>query len=252
MACIGTECRAWARWLLRVLVPVVLLAGTLAAEQVTGKALLRRADGLINAGRPPEAEALLTEAIAQGEGGVELLLRLGISQSLQQKYDESEATFRQALKLNPREPRVLHNLGMLFLNQHRYDEALDYFHQTLKVRSWHPQSNFYIGVIHERRGEREKAMEYYIRELNVNPANPSAWRQYIQLQDDRRNLQDRGIPWGILAVWLVVVAVSGTLFWLKKTYWDIEESPGFAPEPEALRPRGSKTSPTGGSGTSFE
>jgi len=209
-------------------------AGVWAAgeEPLSGRALLGRVDGLLNAGRAAEAEALLQQAATLDRTDVEILLRLGIAQSLQQHYAESEATFKRALEAAPREPRLLHNLGLLYLRQHRYDEALDYFQRSLQVRPWHPQSNFYIGVIHERRGEPEEALRYYIKELNVNPANPSAWRQYIKLREASRGVEREGFPWDMLAIWLCVVAFAGALYWVKRTYWDLEESPGFSAETE--------------------
>ena len=229
----GSGPRWWA-----LVVAVALLVGVSAAEEptpnsgLTGRALLRRADGLLNAGRASEAEVLLSQAVALGQADVETLLRLGIAQSVQQKFSQSEATLERAVELAPEEPRVLHNLGLLYLRQERYDKALDYFQRSLRVRPWHPQSNFYIGVIHERRGEPEEALRYYIRELNVNPANPSAWRQYIQLRDAPRRTDGGGFPWDMLLIWLLVVAAAGALYWLKRVYWDGGESPGFSAELE--------------------
>lgn len=243
MSSIGIRQREGSAWLLPAIAALALLAATLQAEDPTGKALLNRATGLLNTGQAAEAEALLQRAIAQDGPNVETLLRLGIAQSVQNKYGESEAAFRQALELAPREPRLLHNLGLLFLRQERYDEALDHFHQALEVRSWHPQSNFYIGVIHQRRGNQEEALRYYIEELNVNPANPSAWRQYYQLRQAQRGLSDgaagkeKEFPWTMVAIWLVVLAASATFYWLKKAYWDMEDSPGFASELEGTEDR---------------
>jgi len=232
MACIGIRRRGRWCWPLQGILALALLAGALRAEEATTKSQLRQVDGLLN--RPPvssaqaaKAEALLNEVIERDGATVEALLRLGIAQSLQEKYADSETTFNQALQLAPREPRLLHNLGMLLLRQKRYDEALAYFHQALEVRPWHPQSNFYIGVIHERRGQPEEALHYYIEELNVNPANPSAWRQYTQIREAQREGRRRGVPWNMLAIWLVVVAASATLYWFKKSFWEPGESAGF-------------------------
>lgn len=201
--------------------------------------VLAQADALVNAGQAAEAETLLQEAVARRGPGVEALLRLGIAQSLQSKYAESEATFHRGLELAPREPRFLHNLGLLFLRQERYDEALDYFQRALDVRSWNPESNFCIGWIHERRGNREEALHSYITELNVNPGSANAWRQYLALRGTERPAKGQPFPWDMLAIWLVVVLLSGTLYWLRRNYWGVAPSPGFREETEGPEfPRG--------------
>jgi tetratricopeptide (TPR) repeat protein len=216
------------------------LVTTLAASLLTtvlaagcGKGdVLKQADDLLAADRAAEAEVLLQGAIARQGPGVEALLRLGMAQSLQSKYADSEATFRAALGLAPREPRVLHDLGLLFLRQQRYDEALQHFQQALDVRSWNPESNFYIGWIHERRGDREEALRRYVAELNVNPSNGLAWGQYRALLGAERPAKERGFPWDMLAIWLLVLALCGTLYWLKRNYGGLAPSAGFHQETE--------------------
>ena len=200
------------------------------AAESAPRSELRRIDSMLYSGQFAEAEAELRQALAQSGASVELLLRLGNTLSLQEEYEKSEAVFQQALALEPAEPRILHNLGMMFLRQKRYDEALEYFHQTLAVRSWHPHTNFYIGVIHERRGDVEEALRSYIEELNVNPASASAWRRYVLLQRGDRASRTQEFPWPMVAIWLAVVLFSVALYWLKKSYWDLPESPGFSPD----------------------
>jgi tetratricopeptide (TPR) repeat protein len=219
-------------------VAIGVLTSTLAAGSA-GDDVVKRADELLGASQAAQAEVLLQEALAKagpdpqpgGAASVEVLLRLGTAQSLQSKYVESEATFRAALELAPREPRVPQNLGLLFLRQERYDDAIQYFQRALEVRPGNPESNFYIGRIHERRGNPEEALRSYIAELNVNPANGNAWRYYWLLRRGER-AGKRPFPWDMLAIWLVVVVVSATLYWLKRTYWDLQSSPGFRQEPE--------------------
>jgi tetratricopeptide (TPR) repeat protein len=210
---------------------VGLLVTALSARSLVAD-VLGQADELLSTGQTAEAETLLQEAIARQGPGVEALLRLGTAQLLQSKYAESEASLRAALALAPEEPRLLHNLGLLFLRQQRYDEALPYFQQALEVRSWDPESNFYIGWIHERRGNSEEALRSYIAELNVNPTNANAWRQYLALRGAERPAQGQAFPWDMLAIWLVVLGLCGTLYWLKRNYGLLSPSPGFREETE--------------------
>ncbi len=217
-----------AGWLVSLAVVAVLTAPAAAGAAVSHPEL-RRLDAELRSGRTAEVEAELNELLSQSGPDIELLLRLGNALSLQEKHAESEAAFREALELDPQEPRVLRDLGMLFLRQQRYDEALQYLQQSLEARDWQPESNFYIGVIHERRGDAEKAMDYYIQELNVNPASASAWRRYVLLKRGDRLTDKEVFPWGWLAVWLGVVAVCALLYWMKVTYWQLPESPGFPP-----------------------
>ena len=238
MCSTGISRGEWGWRALGALLAVGLLTSTLAAGS-PGDDVVRQADELLAASQAAQAEVLLQEALAKGGPGpqpgaaasVEVLLRLGIAQSLQSKYAESEATFRAALALAPREPRVPQNLGLLFLRQQRYDEAIQYFQQALDVQPGNPESNFFIGRIHERRGNQEEALRSYIAELNVNPVNGNAWRQYLVLRGAERPAK-QAFPWNMLAIWLVVVVVSATLYWLKRTYWDLQSSPGFRQEPE--------------------
>jgi len=220
-----------------VLVVGILLAGL--APPCPAADVLSQADELLGKGQAAEAEVLLQGTLGEAGPGprpgraasVEVLLRLATAQSLQSKYAEGEATLRTALELAPKEPRVAQGLGLLFLRQERYDEAIQYFQQALDVQPGNPESNFYIGRVHERRGNPEAALRSYIAELNVNPTSGNAWRQYLSLRGGERAGQ-RPFPWDMLAIWLAVVAVSATLYWLKRTYWDLQSSPGFRQEPE--------------------
>jgi tetratricopeptide (TPR) repeat protein len=207
---------------------VALLISALPAA--TADDVFAQADDLLAKGQAAEAESLLQEAVARQGPAVEVLLRLGIVQGFQSKYDDSEATFRRGLALAPHDPKLLHNLGLLFLRQERYDEALACFQQALDAQPSNPESNFCIGWIHQRRGDREEALRSYIVELNVNPSNANAWRQYLALRDADRPRTEQGFPWDMLAIWLAVVGFSATLYWLKKNYGDLRSSAGFPEE----------------------
>jgi len=236
----GTKRRLWTRFTLLATalmaaglgITLVLLLRSGSGREGAIKKLLSEADGLLWSGRAAEAETLLKRGMAEYGETVDGLLRLGTAQSLEKKFAEGEVSFKRGLELEPDEPRLLHNLGLMYLRQKRYDEALAYFKKTLEVRPWHPQSNFYISVIHKRQGNTDEAMKYVINELNVNAPNPSAWRQFLELRDSAQKPGKRGFPWDMLTIWAGIVAASALLYWLKRSFWEPGESPGFSTDPD--------------------
>ncbi|HYE62408.1 MAG TPA: tetratricopeptide repeat protein [Phycisphaerales bacterium] len=85
--------------------------------------LLQRANALLDAGQPAQAEAILKRAIAAAPahpGGYALMTA---ALSVQQRYVQAEYFAKQALDRAPDEPMLLHNYGQMLNHVGKYAQA---------------------------------------------------------------------------------------------------------------------------------
>lgn len=192
-------------------------ATALHPQQPVSRASLRQGDALMKAERFEEALAVWQALAGQEPTNSEVLLRLGIAQSMLRRYDEARKSLDAALKASPSDARIPHNLGLLFLRQGRDRDAETYLKRALAIQGWHPEANYHLGVIAESRGEKEKALEFYTQELNVNASCAKAWERAFRLREDLKGPQTSPVSGREAVAFLAAcLIVSAGLLVLKK------------------------------------
>jgi len=177
-------------------------------------------DLLIRGGEYEKAEVRLQQLKAELPQNVELLLRLGIVESLLKKYASAHQTLNDALKIAPEDPRILHNIGLVYLRQGDRANAKAYFEKTLAIRPWHPETNFHLGLIYEAAGDKEKAIECFVKELNDNGRCAKAWQHLLILKGNDGS--GPGISWRLVLIGSGLAVIGMAIYYWNKRLTDKE------------------------------
>jgi tetratricopeptide (TPR) repeat protein len=161
---------------------IMLLPFTVNTPRRQERSFLTEVDQTIAARQYEQARRSLEQRIAEGFGGTEWALRLGICQSMLEDYDQARRTFDGALAADPRDPRLLYNRALLDYRQRHYDQALHRLQELVEIAPYFPGVRYHIGRICEIHNQPQQALDWYIHELDVDPASSSTWRRYLYLR----------------------------------------------------------------------
>ncbi|MDO8827408.1 tetratricopeptide repeat protein [Methylophaga sp.] len=115
-------------------------------------------------GMPEESFNVLSEALVNHPGNIDLLYsRAMVAESID-KLDVLESDLRTILKIDPNNSQALNALGYTLTDRtDRHDEALELINKALELRPNDPYYLDSLGWVYYRLGDMEKA-EYYLRE----------------------------------------------------------------------------------------
>lgn len=101
-----------------------------------GLEILAESQALIETGRLPEAEAVLTELIEDQPDFAEALNRRAVLHYLQGNYEQSLADCQQVVQLNSIHFGALHGMGLCHAALGNYIEAIQAFRQALEIQPY--------------------------------------------------------------------------------------------------------------------
>jgi tetratricopeptide (TPR) repeat protein len=156
-------------------------------EKLSKKAAFRQGDSLVRAGQYQEALTIWRRLEQQYPEDTEVLLRIGVAESMLENHEKSEAAFVRAMEIDPEDATVIYNFALMKLRLGDEEAAEKYLRETLKVFPNYPEANYHLGLIAERRGDTETAQELYIKEMNENPNMPRAWAGFFRLKDEEKD-----------------------------------------------------------------
>lgn len=119
-----------------------------------------------------EAFQLLSQALEEMPGQIELLYSRALVAEQLDRVDVLESDLRRVLEKNPDDPNALNALGFTLADRsERLDEAKNYIGKALQLKPQDPAILDSYGWVNYRLGDNEKALEYLHRayELNQDP-----------------------------------------------------------------------------------
>ncbi len=163
--------------------------------------MLDQIDTLMVASDWRQAEALCRQWIAEraaasqpysaasswtrrADPAAELALRLGISLSMQDRFDQARSVLDQALLRQPKDARLALNRALIDYRAGNFDDALARLRQLARDADYTPNVNYHIGRIYEARGQYDNALQAYRDELNIS-SSAGAWQRYLILKKMR-------------------------------------------------------------------
>jgi len=115
------------------------------------------AKGLLAAGNPAEAGAVLRQAAQRGLSGSRF-------EPLKSEIrDKAVATYRQALASRPGDAALLDNLGSALLVQHKTEEAMACYREALAHAPDFANAHFHLGAVLSQCGRVAEGFEHYMR-----------------------------------------------------------------------------------------
>ena len=155
--------------------------------------------------------------LADRPNDLELLLRLGCSQSLLCRYDEAEKTFRKGLAQQPGHAPLMYNLALMFFRKGQLDKTERYLKQALALDPKLPGVNEHLALLCEQRGDKASARRYYLREINQNPGSLNAWQWALRRKENQpRRDVSATFAIGFFAACLALCAVLWLVAWRRR------------------------------------
>lgn len=114
----------------------------------------------------------------------DLYLRLGISLSMLERYDEARAALDDGLARSPSDARLAINRALVEYRTGNLDEALVRLQELAKQATYAPHVHYHIGRIYEAKGLYDEALKAYRDELNIS-SSAGAWQRYFVLKKMR-------------------------------------------------------------------
>jgi tetratricopeptide (TPR) repeat protein len=111
----------------------------------------------------------------------DLYLRLGVSLSMLERYDEARAAMDDGLARSPADPRLALNRALLDYRTGSLDEALIRLQKLASEATYAPHVHYHIGRIYEAKGLYDEALGAYRDELNIS-SSAGAWQRYFVLK----------------------------------------------------------------------
>ncbi len=115
------------------------------------------AKGLLAAGNPAEAGAVLRQASHRG------LADRRFEPLKAEIRDAAVAQYRQALVVRPGDAALLDNLGTALLGQGRTEEAIDCYRQALAAAPDFAEAHFHLGAVLSQNGCVAEGFAHYMR-----------------------------------------------------------------------------------------
>jgi Tfp pilus assembly protein PilF len=119
------------------------------------------AKGLLAAGNPAEAGAILRQAMQRG------LADERYAPLKAQIRDAAVAKYRQALAVRPGDAVLLDNLGTALLGQGKVEEAVGCYRQALVQSPDFAEAHFHLGALLSQNGQVAEGFEHYMRRAEL-------------------------------------------------------------------------------------
>lgn len=132
------------------------------------------ADALIKAGRNPEAEETLQQAIRLRPGYWPTYQRLAIFYLNQQQFGKSERAFLTGIGIAPESSALHSNLGGLYFKRGRWPEAAAEFERSLQIRS-NPLAHANLGTVRFFEGNYTESARQFELATKLQPNNAVNW-----------------------------------------------------------------------------
>ena len=150
----------------------------------TGGAQIQLGTYLSEAGRLPEALALLQQAVA-AEPTLDALNAIGIAFARAGRPREALATFARSLAIDPANAMTFENIGAVHLDAGQLAEAKRAFEQAIASNPESSQGHAGLAMVAIRQGDRRTAIARWERAVALQPANFDALYDLgIQLAQD--------------------------------------------------------------------
>lgn len=122
------------------------------------------------AGKIPDAIALLKEAISNVSPDAELLLYLGSFYEETENYAEAEAAFLQGLAVDANNIKIRFRLGVLYDKQGNRESCIAEMKKVVAVDPKHANALNYLGYTYAEMGiELDQAEAFILRALEIQP-----------------------------------------------------------------------------------
>jgi Flp pilus assembly protein TadD len=141
-----------------------------AASQVQSSML--QGDQAYRAGDSESALFHYVTALNLDADNTDLLYRVGMIHSENNRLDAADQAFRQILELNPDHAGALEGHGLVLLRQRKYDSARQVLEQAVGLERgrWRAQNG--LGVISDIENDHALAITYYQLALEQRPGTP--------------------------------------------------------------------------------
>lgn len=151
-----------------------LWLGTLGRTEPSPTQLVNLGQGLLEAGRLAEAEAVLRQTIQAYPGEHKPLMNLAILLDQQGRKGEALALLERADKLAPLDARIHNHRGSLLQDLGRNVEAEAALRHALSLRTEYAEPWVNLGVLKAVNGDKLGAREAFLEALRINPSLHSA------------------------------------------------------------------------------
>lgn len=165
--------------------------------------------GLLEAGRPVQAERLAREGLLEGDSeDVDLLLALSMALQMQDRSAEAVVGFERLVELQPENVSVWGNYATTLRSLGRLDEAYNAYRRALELKPDNAAQWFNLGSLQLQQGDVLAARESLLKAHVLRPEWPlvrivaaralcechdyrapdliAPWREWLPLPDDQQ------------------------------------------------------------------
>ncbi len=171
---------------------------------------LLRGEALTRQGDHEAALGIWLKLLKDAPNDTQLLLRLGVTQSLLSRYDEAESTFRRAIQLDPGNGQLVYNLALMFFRKGELGKAKKYLNRARTLSPELPGVNEHLAMLSEMQGDTAKARQYYLKAINANVGSLSAWMWVLGRKPDRPR-REISTTFAVALLVVCVAAAAGLL-----------------------------------------
>lgn len=147
-------------------------------------------------GDDERAVALISRALASGDGDAALHANLGIALKGCGQIDAAIAAYRRAIALAPEFPEAHSNLGIALYQQGQIDEAVSHYRDALRLRPAYAEAHFNLAVALRKQGALAEALASFQRAVDCRARYPEALNGLAGILVQLKRLDEAAAAYG--------------------------------------------------------